>query len=61
MVLRILKKQKKLFIENYIKNVLKNRIANPDDFIACLAFFTSDYLDYTTGQNIIIDGGLSLK
>ena len=36
-------------------------MANPDDFLTCLAYLTSDNSEYTTGQNIIIDGGLSLK
>ena len=36
-------------------------MVNPDDFITCLAFLTIDYSDYTTGQNIIIDDGLSSK
>ena len=56
-----LKRQKKKFIYNYVKNVPKNRMANPEDFLTCLAFLTSDGSEYTTGQNIIIDGGLSLK
>ena len=56
-----LKTQNKKFIDNYIKNVPKNRMANPVDFITCIAFLSSDYSEYITGQNIIIDGGLSLK
>tara|TARA_B110000037_G_scaffold147526_1_gene166644 strand:- start:54 stop:164 length:111 start_codon:yes stop_codon:yes gene_type:complete len=36
-------------------------MADPDDLITYLAFLSSDYSDYITGQNIIIDGDLSLK
>ena len=53
--------QKKKFIKKYNKNVPKNRLAKTTDFLAAVAFLSSDFSNYTTGQNIVIDGGLSLK
>jgi NAD(P)-dependent dehydrogenase (short-subunit alcohol dehydrogenase family) len=53
--------QKKKFIRNYSKNVPKNRLAKTSDFLTVIAYLSSDYSGYTTGQNIVIDGGLSLK
>jgi NAD(P)-dependent dehydrogenase (short-subunit alcohol dehydrogenase family) len=55
------KLQKKQFIKNYIKNTPKKRMAVTLDLITSIAFLSSDSSDYITGQNIIIDGGWSLK
>ena len=41
--------------------MLKNRFAKTLDFLTVIAFLSSDFSNYTTGQNIVIDGGLSLK
>ena len=53
--------QKKKFIKKYKRNVPKNRFAKTLDFLTVIAYLSSDYSGYTTGQNIVIDGGLSLK
>jgi len=55
------KLQSKKFIKNYIKRVPKNRMAKVEDLHTAIIYLTSDFSDYTTGQNIIIDGGLSLS
>lgn len=55
------KLQKNQFIKNYIKNTPKNRMAVTMDLITSIAFLSSDNSDYITGQNIIVDGGWSLK
>ena len=55
------KLQSKKFIKNYIKNVPKNRMGNVEDLYTALIYLASDFSDYTTGQNIIVDGGLSLS
>ena len=34
---------------------------NVEDLMTAFLYLSSDYSKYTTGQNIIIDGGLSLK
>ena len=46
---------------NEMRNVPKNRFAKTLDFLTVIAYLSSDYSGYTTGQNIVIDGGLSLK
>ena len=41
--------------------MFQNRFAKTLDFLTVIAYLSSDYSGYTTGQNIVIDGGLSLK
>ena len=41
------------------KNVLK-RIGRPQDLIGAFVLLASDYSDYITGQNIVIDGGWTI-
>ena len=55
------KTQTKKFIKNYSKNVPIKRMANLDEvleIIICLVEMRGRYL---TGQNLLVDGGLSLK
>lgn len=58
-VLNSNKMQKKKFIRKYSKRVPLKRMANVEDFYTCLIFLASEKSSYVTGQNIIIDGGLS--
>ena len=54
-------KQPEYFTKAYSKKVLLgNRMANVDDLTDVLIFLLSDASKYTTGQNLIIDGGWSL-
>ncbi len=55
------KKQSLKFIKKYTKNVPCKRMANVQDIFSGVLYLTSETSNYTTGQNIIIDGGLSLK
>ena len=55
------KLQSKKFIENYIKRVPKNRMGNVEDLHTAMIYLASDFSDYTTGQNLVVDGGLSLS
>ena len=55
------KLQSKKFISKYKKRVPKFRMANTTDLFTATLYLTSDKSDYTTGQNIIVDGGLSIK
>jgi len=53
------KPQKKYFIKNYSLRVPKGRMANTEDLFTGVIFLASSKSDYVSGQNIIIDGGLS--
>ena len=55
------KKQKIKFIKKYSKRVPLKRMGNPNDLITAFLYLSSDSSKYTTGQNIVVDGGLSLK
>ena len=52
--------QNRNFFENYSKNVPLGRMASENDILGSAVFLASDESEYITGQNIIIDGGLSL-
>ena len=49
--------QDKEFLNNYMNRVPMKRMANPDDFIGAIVYLSSDASKYTTGSNLIIDGG----
>lgn len=38
-----------------------NRVGQPDEVAGMVAFLAMDHSSYTTGQNLIIDGGMSIK
>jgi NAD(P)-dependent dehydrogenase (short-subunit alcohol dehydrogenase family) len=49
------------FVREYTKYaVLGKRMAQPDDLAPALVYLLSDASKYTTGQNIVIDGGWTL-
>jgi len=51
--------------ESLMKNILSRtpleRIARADEVAAVIAFLAMDKSSYITGQNIIVDGGMSIK
>tara|TARA_B110000881_G_C18579455_1_gene520774 strand:+ start:290 stop:1066 length:777 start_codon:yes stop_codon:yes gene_type:complete len=51
--------QKPSFIKNYSSRVPKARMANSEDLHTGIIFLASSKSDYVSGQNILIDGGLS--
>ena len=51
--------QNDTFINNYSKRVPMQRMAKPQEIAGALLYLASDASSYVTGQNIIIDGGLS--
>ncbi len=55
------KLQNKKFQKKYSKLVPMQRMANVNDIFTAIIFLSSDHTKYVTGQNIIIDGGLSAK
>ena len=56
-----LKTQTKKFIKNYSKNVPMKRMAYLNEIVETIIFLVEIKNNYMTGQNLIIDGGLSLK
>jgi NAD(P)-dependent dehydrogenase (short-subunit alcohol dehydrogenase family) len=47
------------FKKRYNNRIPLNRMAKEEDLIGGLIFLASDASNYMTGQNIILDGGLS--
>lgn len=45
------------FLKNYTTRVPMKRMANPDDIIGAIIYLSTDASKYTTGSNLIIDGG----
>jgi len=52
--------QPKSFVEKYIQRVPLRRMASPEDIVGSVIFLLSDLSSYITGQNLIVDGGLSV-
>jgi NAD(P)-dependent dehydrogenase (short-subunit alcohol dehydrogenase family) len=52
--------QNPLFVEKYQVNVPLKRMGKPDDIAPAVSFLLSDDSKYITGQNLVIDGGLSI-
>lgn len=51
--------QPKKFVKSYTKKVPLQRMGNPLDISPAVVFLLSEESSYITGQNIIIDGGLT--
>ena len=49
------------FIKKYSNRVPLKRMAKTEDLLTAVLYLSSDQSRYTTGQNIVVDGGLSLK
>jgi NAD(P)-dependent dehydrogenase (short-subunit alcohol dehydrogenase family) len=55
----ILDDQPMKFVKNYTKKIPLQRMGHPSDISPAVVFLLSDESSYITGQNIIIDGGLT--
>lgn len=55
----IFNNQDEQFLNSYLRNVPMNRMANVNEIANAIAFLCSDMSSYVTGQNLIVDGGLS--
>ena len=47
------------FIESYSSKTPQNRMATTEEVIEAIMFFVSMDSNYTTGQNLVVDGGLT--
>jgi NAD(P)-dependent dehydrogenase (short-subunit alcohol dehydrogenase family) len=54
------KPQNKNFIKKYSSRVPKGRMGEPEDLFTGILFLCSDQSNYIIGQNLVIDGGLSI-
>ena len=52
--------QNKYFIKKYSNRIPKRRMGNVEDLYTGILFLASDHSNYVCGQNIIVDGGLSV-
>lgn len=57
----IKRNQSKTFKKKYIDTTLLKRMATEEDIIGSILFLSTSFSNYITGQNIIIDGGKSIK
>ena len=51
--------QNEEFKRNYSKRVPMNRMGTPDEIVGAVIYLASTASSYVTGQNIVIDGGLT--
>jgi NAD(P)-dependent dehydrogenase (short-subunit alcohol dehydrogenase family) len=51
--------QNETFKQRYAARVPMNRMAQPHEMVGAVLWLASDASSYVTGQNIVVDGGLS--
>jgi NAD(P)-dependent dehydrogenase (short-subunit alcohol dehydrogenase family) len=56
----IFNNQPESFVDRYCKKVPLNRMGAPEDVAPTVVFLLSDKASYISGQNIVVDGGLSI-
>lgn len=51
--------QNETFVANYSRRTMLGRMARAEEIAAAAAYLVSDDAGYVTGQNLVVDGGLS--
>ncbi len=57
----IFRKQDPVFVKKYIKKTPLNRMGTESDIVGAIILLSTDMSLYITGQNIVVDGGWTLK
>ena len=57
----IIRDQKKSFILRYSNKTPLKKMASEDDIVNAIIFLSSDLSNYITGQNLVVDGGISIQ
>jgi len=57
----VLTDQDPKFVKRYEERTCLDRMAEPEDFEGPAVFLASDASCYVTGQNLVVDGGWSVK
>lgn len=52
--------QNQTFVDRYSQRVPLGRMGQPEDLCGALVYLMSDASRYTTGQNLVVDGGLTV-
>ncbi|MBC6110554.1 SDR family oxidoreductase [Pedobacter fastidiosus] len=52
--------QPEKFVENYNKKVPMRKMGSPKDIVAAVFYLLTDEASYTTGHNLVVDGGWSI-
>ena len=53
--------QNEWLVERFRKYIPLGRMGNPEDIVNAIMFLISEQASYITGQNIVVDGGLTLR
>lgn len=54
-------KSNKILVDRYREFIPLGRMGSPDDIANAIIFLTSPKASYITGQNLVVDGGLTLR
>ncbi len=57
----VYRNQSEKFVKKYKSRTLLNRMATEKDIVGPVVFLSSDSASYITGENVIVDGGWTIK